>query len=179
MANIVKNKIIEKNIEIKHGNIKAGLGSLIGNTGEYYVIAELLKRGIIAAQTPRNAIAFDILATNGSRTVKIRVKTKSAQYDHYQWNIKEDGSIFKMLDKKDDYVVLVNLNHGNARPDFYVVPTVLIDEWLRSDFDKWANTPGARGQQRNRENKGRHLEYHNYVDKLEKYRDAWEKMFGK
>ncbi len=68
MANIVKNRLTGKSIGIKHGKIKAGLGSLIGNTGEHYVIAELLKRGIIAAQTPRNAIAFDILATNGGRT---------------------------------------------------------------------------------------------------------------
>jgi hypothetical protein len=37
--------------------------SLIGNAGEYYVVAELLKRGVIAALAPRNAPAFDILAT--------------------------------------------------------------------------------------------------------------------
>lgn len=168
---------MEKSAKIKHGKIKAGLGSLIGNTGEHYVIAELLKRDIIAAQTPRNAIAFDVLATNGKRTVKIRVKTKSAQYDHYQWNAKDDGSIFKMLGKKDDYIVLVNLKHGNERPDFYVVPTIVIDKWLRSDFDKWVNTLGAKGQQRSRDNKGRHLEYHKYVDALKKYQDAWESMF--
>ena len=138
-----------------------------------------MKRGIIAAQTPRNAIAFDILATNGSQTVKIRVKTKSAQYDHFQWNIKKDNSIFRMLDKKDDYIVLVNLKSGNERPDFYVVPTVLVDKWLCDDFYKWVNTPGARGQQRSQENKGRHLEYHNYIDVLKKYQDAWENMFNR
>jgi len=165
--------------ETKHGRIKAGEGSLIGNTGEYYVVAELLKRGIIAAQTPRNVIAFDILATNGARTVKIRVKTKSAQYDHYQWNIKQDGTIFRMLEKKDDYVVLVNLNPGNQRCDFFVVPTIIIDKWLRDDFDKWVSTPGAKGQQRDRDNKGRHLEYHKYVDILKKYQDAWGDMFEK
>jgi len=32
------------------GKIKSGLGTLIGNAGEYYVVAELLKRGIIAAE---------------------------------------------------------------------------------------------------------------------------------
>ncbi|MEW6717261.1 MAG: hypothetical protein AB1345_07150 [Chloroflexota bacterium] len=31
------------------GKIKAGLGALIGNAGEHYVMAELLKRGIVAA----------------------------------------------------------------------------------------------------------------------------------
>lgn len=165
-------------VKIEHGRIKVGEGSLIGNTGEYYVVAELLKRRIIAAQTPRNVIAFDILATNGSQTVKIRVKTKSAQYDHWQWNIKKDGSIFRILNKRDDYVVLVNLNPGNERSDFYVVPTDIIDKWLRGDFDEWVNTPGLKGQQRSRENKCRHLEYHKYVSKLEKYKDAWQDLFG-
>ena len=166
-----------KKVKVEHGRIKAGEGSLIGNTGEYYVVAELLKRRIIAAQTPRNVIAFDILATNGNQTVKIRVKTKSAQYDHFQWNVKGDGSIFRMLGKKDDYMVLVNLKSGNERPDFFVVPTAIIDKWLRDDFDKWVSTPGAKGQQRSRENKGRHLKYHKYVDALKKYQDAWESMF--
>ncbi|MFP4642305.1 MAG: hypothetical protein ACLFPU_09060 [Dehalococcoidia bacterium] len=34
------------------GRIKAGKGSLIGDAGEYYVMAELLKQGIIAALAP-------------------------------------------------------------------------------------------------------------------------------
>ena len=63
------------------GRIKSGEGTLIGNAGEYYVVAELLKRGVIAALAPRNDPAFDIIATKGSRTVRIRVKTKSAEYE--------------------------------------------------------------------------------------------------
>jgi len=62
------------------GKIKAGEGGLIGNAGEFYVMAELLKRGVIAGLTPRNARAFDILATKDNKTVKIRVKTKSQEF---------------------------------------------------------------------------------------------------
>ena len=75
------------------GQIKAGLGSLIGNAGEYYVVAELLKRGVIAALAPRNSPAFDILATKNARTVRIRVKTKTEKYDVWQWAIKKDETI--------------------------------------------------------------------------------------
>jgi hypothetical protein len=39
------------------GKIKAGEGTLIGNAGEYYVVAELLKRSVIAALALRNALA--------------------------------------------------------------------------------------------------------------------------
>jgi len=73
------------------GRIKAGEGALIGNSGEYYVMAELLKRGVMAALAPRNAPSFDILAARQNQTVKIRVKTKSHDYRVWQWSAKKDG----------------------------------------------------------------------------------------
>ena len=42
------------------GKIKSGEGTLIGNAGEYYVVAKLLRQGKIAALAPRNTPAFDI-----------------------------------------------------------------------------------------------------------------------
>ena len=66
------------------GRIKAGEGSLIGNRGESYVVAELLKRVVIAALAPRNTPAFDILATKNDQTGRIRVKTKSKGYPNWQ-----------------------------------------------------------------------------------------------
>jgi len=51
--------------------------ALIGNAGEFYVMAELLKRGCIAGLTPRNARAFDILASKKDKNLSIMVKTKS------------------------------------------------------------------------------------------------------
>jgi len=89
------------------GRIKAGEGTLIGNAGEYYVVAELLKRGIVASLVPRNAPAVDVLATKGPFTTRIRVKTKSEQYDIWQWTAKPDGTIFRdMLDTADFTVPL-------------------------------------------------------------------------
>ena len=70
------------------GKIKAGKGTLISNAGEYYVIAELLKRDVIAALTPRNAPSFDILATKDCAMARVRVKTKSQEHDVWQWRIR-------------------------------------------------------------------------------------------
>ena len=83
------------------GRIKAGEGALIGNAGEYFVVAELLKRGCIASLTPRNSPGFDILATKGSKTTRIRVKTKTEGCDKWQWNAKKDGSIFRELSENN------------------------------------------------------------------------------
>jgi hypothetical protein len=86
------------------GRVKAGEGTLVGNAGEYYVMAELLKQGIIAALAPRNSPAFDILATKGDKTVRIRVKTKSEEYNSWRWVAKKDGAIFRDLHEKDDFI---------------------------------------------------------------------------
>ncbi len=102
------------------GRIKAGEGTLIGNAGEYYVVAELLKRGVVAALAPRNAPGFDILATLDGQTVKIRVKTKSQAYGIWQWSAKKDGTIFRYLSKTSDFTVLVNLTRKTKDLEFFI-----------------------------------------------------------
>ena len=156
------------------GRIKAGEGSLIGNAGEHYVMAELLKRGIIAALTPRNVPGFDILATRGDQTVRIRVKTKSEDYDGWQWNAKEDGSIFKNMGKQNDFTVMVNLARDIRDLKFYIVQTVMLDRWLKRDFKRWVKTPGAKGQQRAKDNKKRVLYFSRYKTRLG---EDWEVLW--
>lgn len=67
---------------------RKGLGTLVGNAGEHFVMAELLRRECVGALAPRNAApAFDILATRGGRTVRIRdrLPTDEAQEEERQW----------------------------------------------------------------------------------------------
>ena len=177
------------------GKIKSGLGNLIGSAGEHYVMAELLKRGVIAALAPRNAPGFDILATNSSlgtrtgKTVKIRVKTKSGKYDTWQWLAKNDNqdgtkkTIFPYLDLSpskadsaqcDDFTVLVDMTEDHREMSFYIVPTWLLNKWLVEIFMKWVSTPGAKGQQRDASNRKRTIGLKDYGNELAKYRDNWD-----
>lgn len=153
------------------GRIKAGEGPLIGNAGEHYVMAELLKRGVVAALAPRNVPGFDILATCGDQTVRVRVKTKSEDYDAWQWNEKPDGSIFRHLSKQNDFTVMVNLTRDIRDLKFYIVPTMTLDRWLKRDFKRWVTTPGAKGQQRAQDNKKRTLLFSRYKNRLP---EDWE-----
>jgi hypothetical protein len=155
------------------GKIKAGQGPLIGNAGEYYVVAELLKRGIIAALAPRNSPDFDILATVGLKTVRIRVKTKSEEYDIWQWSAKKDGAIFRGLCEDNDYTVLVNLTQDHHQMDYFILPTSVVNTWLDCDFQSWLNAPGKKGQPHDPENPKRNLSYPSYREKLECYRNTW------
>ena len=159
------------------GRIKAGEGALIGNAGEYYVMAELLKRGIIAALTPRNAPSFDILATKGNRTVRIRVKTKSQEYSIWQYSVKKDGCIFRNLSKHGDFTLLVDLTMETKNLKFYVVPTYRINEWLKKDFKEWVSIPGKNNRPHNPENKKRNLSQEKYAQELGKCLNKWEKLW--
>lgn len=155
------------------GRIKGGEGTLIGNAGEFYVAAELLKRGVVAALAPRNAPGFDILAAKGEKTIRVRVKTKSSEYTDWQWAVKKDGSIFRGLSRKNDFTVLVNLTPETKDLEFFVVPTSELNEWLVSDFEAWVKTPGKNGRPRNPTNPKRHLNYPNFAKRLKLHLHNW------
>jgi hypothetical protein len=156
------------------GQVKAGKGTLVGNAGEYYVMAELLKRGIVAALAPRNSPSFDILAAIRDRTIRIRVKTKSEEYNSWQWMAKADGLIFREIQDNDDFTILVNLTADTANLEYYIVPTKILNEWLIEDFNRWVNHPGAKGQQRNPENRFRAFGCSSNLEKLCVYKNKWE-----
>ena len=160
------------------GKIKAGLGALIGNAGEHYVMAELLKRGIIAALAPRNAPGFDIFASKGNKTARIRVKTKSEEYDIWQWNARKDRIIFRELSEEDDFTVLVHLALDHCDLVFFIIPTKLLEGWLVHDFEEWLATPGRGGRPHSPDNRKRHLHYENYQEIMEKYRNNWDILWG-
>jgi hypothetical protein len=159
------------------GRIKAGEGLLIGNAGEYYVMAELLKRGIIAALAPRNAPSFDILAAKGNRTVRIRVKTKSQEYPVWQWSVKKNGSIFRDLSQDGDFTVLVDLAMEPKDLKFYVLLTHQFDAWLKEDFEKWVGTPGKNNRPHSLSNPKRNLSQEKYALELSKYLNQWERLW--
>ena len=159
------------------GEIKRGLGTLIGNAGEYYVMAELLSRGIVAAMTPRNSPGFDVLATNGDTTARIRVKSKREQYTDWQWVVKKDGSIFKNLGPSDDFTVLVNLSPNRSGLHFWIVPTRIVDSWLKADFEEWLAEPGAKGQPRSAANKKRHLNFPRFEERLRPFLEEWNSIW--
>jgi hypothetical protein len=160
------------------GEIKAGRGGLIGNAGEYYVVAELLKRGVVAALAPRNARAFDVLATKGNHMARIRVKTKSEQWDPWQWVAKKDGSIFLELADENDFTILVNLASDRAKLAFFIIPTAILNTWLITDFQEWLATPGKGGRPHSETNSKRHLGFSSYAERLEPYRENWEILWN-
>jgi hypothetical protein len=153
-----------------------------GNAGEFFVLAELTRRGWTAALTARNSRAYDVLAKRGDKFAAIRVKTKTSAFAIFRWNAKPNGEIFLELTQRQDFCVLVDILEDGVSPIYYVVPTPVVDKWLKDDFHNWVTTRGAKGQQRSPDNKVR-LFYvddetgkpnHGYSQTLAPYKGSWE-----
>jgi len=124
------------------GDIKAGKSPLIGATGEYFVMAELLRRGWLAGLTPRGAKSYDIIATMGDRTIKVRVKTKTADANIFRWNLRDDGTVFMGPTGKYDICVLVDL--APVAPDYYVIQTARVEKKLLELRQEWLDEKSTR-----------------------------------
>jgi hypothetical protein len=104
--------------------------SLIGDAGEHLVVAELLRRGWLAALAPRNATAFDVLAERSGRVLRIRVKTMSAASRTWCWNLKRDAQHFRDLRRDGlDRIVLVRFP-AEGPASFWIGPTDVLDDLL-------------------------------------------------
>ncbi len=124
-----------------------------GISGEYYVAAELTKRGYVASLTSKNTKAIDLLASNqdGSKVVSIQVKTarngKSFTLGQKDEELFDNGSLF---------YIFVNLNITTKRDtieygqiEYYIVPMRKVKNYIYNSHRQWLNTPGKQGQKHN------------------------------
>lgn len=117
--------------------------NLIGTAGEYYVCAELCRRGVLALVTPKNNEIFDVLASDilGQRTISIQVKTMSI-VNTQGWKFGPNMSVNKNNDNL--YVVLVNM-HTNGTNDFYIYKHDELVERVNHIYSEYISKPKRDG----------------------------------
>jgi hypothetical protein len=81
--------------------------------GEYFVAAELYRRGYSVAMTLGNAKAIDLFAEHGTRTVNIQVKAIRDKKS-IGWPLRRAGVVDGVI------YVFVCLNAAGEAPDYYV-----------------------------------------------------------
>ena len=90
----------------------------IGNCGEYYVAAELERRGFTVAVPMSNVDNFDILAIN-----------KNKPYNQYAIQVKTTTKASWLLSKKNEDIVGDNIYYvfvklvGDNMPEYYIYPS--------------------------------------------------------
>lgn len=119
--------------------------NITGVSGEYFVAGELSRHGWIATITLKNTPNLDILCTthDGSRTLNIQVKTKSIG-NKQGWIMGK--SIEDELKGDNFYIVFVDLNELDEKPDYYIIPRKEFSKWARQTYSDWLDTPGKSGQ---------------------------------
>ena len=159
-----------------------------GNAGESLVVGELLRRGVIAALTPRNTPHWDVLATNGETSASIRVKTRSHRASTWVCRVAKNSEFDKQPWRRTvfpnqmehDFVALVDLGNPAAVDPrepvrYWIIPTDLLEKWLQDRFKRYVRTPGKNGRKHNPDNWERRFGSdptdHEW---LSNYREQWE-----
>ncbi len=145
--------------------------NLVGTAGEYYVCAELCRRGYLALLTPKNNPLFDVVATNvdGTTSVSIQVKTRSVN-NTQGWKL---GNQSGPADTPGvPFIVLVNL-HEDRLPDFYVYRYFEFATRVSEVFENYIAKPKRTGEPR-KDPGFRWLDEVNLSDKDRAHMNNWE-----
>ena len=110
----------------------------IGNSGEYFVAAELERRGFTAAVPMSNTKDFDILAINRETNRQVVLQVKTSRGKTKSWIL---GKKNETLEDDNIYYVLIALNELDA-PDYYIIESKYIAESLSKGYQMWLNEEG-------------------------------------
>src|SRR5687768_8407075 len=109
------------------GRVKTLSSIQAGISGEYFVAAELSRRGCVASLTLRNTKGIDVLASNADATKSVGIQVKTCQGSEPAWllNVKAEAHSAENL-----FYVFVCLPDRGA-PSFYVVPRHVVANQVR------------------------------------------------
>ena len=110
---------------------------LVGVAGEYFVAAELSRRGYIASISLRNTHGLDILATNQDASRSITIQVKTSQVAHKDWMLSEKSENFV---SKTHFYVFVGLRGVEERPSYHIVPSRIVAKRISTGHRAWLQT---------------------------------------
>ncbi len=137
----------------------------VGNCGEYFVAAELERRGFSVAVPMSNTELFDILAFNRTSHEQWAIQVKTTQNKDWTLRKKNEDVIGDRI-----IYIFVKLN-GLAQPQYYIVPSEDVATYVKKTHQDWLDTPGKKGQP-HKDNPVR-----KFADAEEKYLNKWENIF--
>jgi hypothetical protein len=138
---------------------------LAGVSGEYFVAAELSRRGFICSVTLKNTKGIDILVCNEDATKTLGIQVKTNQINKSEWILHEKC---ENLTDKNIFYVFVNLKGVDILPEFYIVPSKDVAKYTSTNHSKWLSEKGKKGQSRNDSTMRK------FKDSEQKYLNRWD-----
>lgn len=136
---------------------------LSGVAGEYFVAAELSRRGYIACITLKNTRGVDLLVSNrlGQKAVGVQVKTN--QGGGKEWLLTQRD---ETIANPNLFYAFVNLNR-QGKPEYHVVPSPVVAQFISRDHLEWLAGVKKNGGAR------KDTPMRTFRDREGKYKDAW------
>ena len=138
--------------------------TLVGVAGEYLVAGELTLRGHIASITLRNSRGMDIIASNADASKSISIQVKTNSDGHAKWILTQKSEHFY---SSNHFYVMVALKPLGHRPDFYIVPSQVVADYIANRHAAWLKGKKVGGASR------KDSAIRNFIDLDGKYREAW------
>jgi hypothetical protein len=143
--------------------------SLIGVTGEYYVAAELCRRGCLALLTPRNYPRTDIIVYDSktNRQITIQVKTTFIGSKAKKWSymLSQEKDV---LTHTEFFIFVAVLKADEPKYKVYILPGEKVAEIsIRLHDEYLATHPNVKREQ----------PYTMESEELKPYEDNWKILF--
>ena len=117
----------------------------IGNAGEYFVAAELERRGFSVAVPMSNVQLFDLLIFHRETNKQFAIQVKTTHSHKKEW----------VLSKKNETIIGHNIFYifvcmnGLENPEYHIVPSEVVAKKISEGHNVWLNTPGRKGRKHN------------------------------
>jgi len=113
---------------------------LVGVAGEYFVAAELSRRGYIASISMRNTKGIDILATNASAKRSVTIQCKTNQGGSSSWLLNKKAETVISL---NHFYIFVAIGPLEESPRFHVVPSHRVARDIKIDHRQFLMRGGV------------------------------------
>ena len=97
--------------------------------GEYFVAAELNRRGAYAVTFAGNMPKIDVVASNVKRTREVNIQVKTRRSGSWHTST-DEGRRCRRNPGEKNFWILVDLGEASPAPSYYIVP----DWWMRNDI---------------------------------------------
>jgi len=143
--------------------------ALTGHAGQYFVCAELSKRGWLASITLTNAQNIDILAHHVQTKKNVAIQVKTTSGAHAKWILTSRN---EQWSEPNVFFVLVRLGRESERPIFHIVPSEVVREFVYSSHREWLKGTKKDGSPR------KDSQIRNFLDYEGMYQENWDLLLA-
>jgi hypothetical protein len=117
--------------------------TLAGVAGEYFVAAELSRRGLVASISLRNTRGIDIQVSDSLAASSVTIQCKTSRANKKNWILRDTSEKYH---SKTHFYIFVTLGDILTSPEYHIVPSKIVADYIRKSHKAWMKRLGKNGQ---------------------------------